>query len=500
MGNGPGSLKEYWEAIYQYPRLLGGCVWEWTDHGIRQKGKDGAEWFAYGGDFGDTPNDGNFCIDGLTSPDRVPHPGLLELKKVIAPVWAEPKDLRAGVITVHNRYDFASLAHLTAAWRVQRDGATVQQGTLPRLDIPAGGVGDVSIPYALPVSGDAWLDVVWTLAEDAPWAARGHEVAWAQFALPVAPAPVVSIRLASLPALLVAEIGQTLKISGEDFALTFDARRGSLTDWTYQGVPLLTRGPQLNVWRAPTDNDVNLARKWRQAGLDRLASRTTSLAWEQPTPQSVRVTVQATLAVDSLPPAFAVTCLYTVYGSGDVLLETQVVPHGNLPPLPRLGVQLRLPAGFDRFAWYGLGPHESYPDRRESVKRGLFSGTVQDQFETYIRPQENGNKSEVRWAAITDARGLGLLATAQPLLNVSVHHYTPEDLTQASHTFDLAPRAETIWHLDHAQGGLGSQSCGPGPLPEYLLQPTETRFAVRLTPFSSETLSPMALSRREIGG
>ncbi len=498
MGNGPGSLKEYWETIYQYPRLLGGCVWEWTDHGIRQKAEGGAEWFAYGGDFGDTPNDGNFCIDGLTSPDRVPHPALLELKKVIAPVWAEPKDLRVGLITVHNRYDFASLALLEAHWSVQRDGKTVQQGTLPWLDIPAGGAEDVSLPYTLPASGDAWLDVVWTLAADAPWAARGHEVAWAQFALPVAPAPAVPVRLDALPPLTVLEAGQDLRIGGDDFALTFDAWRGALTDWTYQGVPLLTRGPQLNVWRAPTDNDVNLARKWRQAGLDRLVSRTTSLSWEQPAPQSVRVTVRATLAADALTPAFAVTYSYTIYGNGEVLLETEVSPHGNLPPLPRLGVQLRLPAGFDRFAWYGLGPHESYPDRRESVKRGVFGGTVQEQFETYIRPQENGNKSEVRWAAVTDARGLGLLATAQPLLNVSVHHYTPEDLTQARHTFDLAPRAETIWHLDHAQGGLGSQSCGPGPLPEYLLQPAETRFSVRLTPFSSETLSPMALSRREI--
>ena len=498
MGNGPGSLKEYWETIYQYPRLLGGCVWEWTDHGIRQKTEGGVEWFAYGGDFGDTPNDGNFCIDGLTSPDRVPHPGLLELKKVIAPVWAEPKDLRAGVITVHNRHDFASLAPLEAHWSVQRDGVTVQQGTLPRLDIPAGSAGDVNIPYTLPASGDAWLDVVWALAEDTRWASRGHEVAWAQFVLPVAPAASTPISLASLPPLTVMEVGRDLRISGEDFALTFDARRGLLTDWVYQGVPLLTRGPQLNVWRAPTDNDVSLARKWREAGLDRLGSRTTSMAWERLASQSVRVTVAATLAADALPPAFAVTYSYTVYGSGDVLLETQISPHEKLPPLPHLGLQLRLASEFDRFAWYGLGPHESYPDRRESVKLGIFSGTVQHQFETYVRPQENGNKSDVRWASVTNAHGLGLLATAQPLLNVSVHHYTPEDLTQARHTFDLAPRAETIWHLDHAQGGLGSQSCGPGPLPEYLLQPVGTRFSVRLTPFSSEMVSPMVLSRREI--
>lgn len=499
MGNGPGSLKEYWETIYKYPRLLGGCVWEWADHGIRQKGESGGEWFAYGGDFGDTPNDGNFCIDGLTSPDRVPHPGLLELKKVIAPVWAEAKDLRAGVITVHNRYDFSSLASLEGRWSVQRDGATVEQGTLPRLDIAAGSAEDISIPYALPVSGDCWLHVTWTLADDARWAARGHEVAWAQFVLPVVPAAAVPILLSSQPALTVTEIGQTLRVSGDDFTLTFDTQGGSLADWTYQGVPLLTRGPQLNIWRAPTDNDGSLAQKWRQAGLDRLVSRATFVGWERLSPQSVRVTASATLAADSLTPAFAVTYLYTVYGSGDVLLETQVSPLRDLPPLPRLGLQMRLPAGFDRFAWYGLGPHESYPDRRESVRVGLYRGTVQDQLEAYVRPQENGNKSEVRWAAVTDARGLGLLATARPFLNVSVHHYTPEELTEARHTFELVRRAETVLHLDHAQGGLGSQSCGPGPLPEYLLQPAETRFSVRLTPFASEAVSPMVLSRREIG-
>ena len=183
--------------------------------------------------------------------------------------------------------------------------------------------------------------MTWTLAEDTPWAARGHEVAWAQFDLPVVPAAAPAVRLDTLPALRVAESGPNLQIRGEDFALTFDARRGILTDWAYQGVPLLTRGPQLNVWRAPTDNDVALARKWRQAGLDRLVSRTTSTAWEQPAPQKVQVTVQATLAADCFAARLRRYLSATpIYGSGDVLLETHVVPLGTLPSLPRLGVQL----------------------------------------------------------------------------------------------------------------------------------------------------------------
>ncbi len=503
MGNGPGSLKEYWDAIYQYPRLLGGCVWEWADHGIRQTTDSGEEWFAYGGDFGETVHDGNFCIDGLTNPDRIPHPGLLELKKVIAPVWAEAKDLKTGVITVHSRYDFATLAHLEATWSVQRDGETVQQGTLMLPEIGPQSEADVTLPYSLPATGDAWLNLTWTLAADTPWAMQGHEIAWAQFTLPVAPVTAPALRLDMMPTLAIAENDRSLEIVGDDFRLTFDTRRGLFMDWRYQNTPLLTSGPKFNVWRAPTDNDNGgwqgtPADAWRKAGLDRLVPRADSVTWERLSPQAIRLTANIVLAPVALPPAFYVTHTYTVYGSGDILLETHVTPQGTLPPLPRMGLELHLPGGFDRFAWYGLGSHESYPDRRESVKVGLYSGTVSEQFETYIRPQENGNKSDVRWASVTNGQGIGLLTTAQPLLNVSVHHFTPEDLTQAQHTYDLTPRPETILHLDDAQGGLGSQSCGPGPLPQYLLQPTETRFAVRLTPFSSELMTPMALSRRRL--
>ena len=495
MGNGPGSLKEYWETIDRYPRLLGGCVWEWADHGIRQWTAEGKEWFAYGGDFGDTPNDGNFCIDGLCSPDRIPHPALLELKKVIAPVVAEAEDLAAGTVRVRNRYDFSTLDHLTASWRLVQDGETVQSGTLALPEIKPGAEAVLTVPYTLPPSGDAWLDITFSLVSDARWAERGHEIAWAQFVLPTESASASPLALAEMPALTVAEEERSFTVTGENFRLEFDRSSGALTDWTYQDTPLLVSGPALSVWRAPTDNDVRMADAWRKAGLDRLTSRTVSVTWEQTDRQRVSVTVKTQLAAVSMRPAFAVSLCYTVYGSGDVLLETLVTPLRELPPLPRLGVEMTLAPGFDQFTWDGLGPHESYPDRRESVRRGVYSGTVADQFQNYIRPQENGSKSDVRWAALTDGRGLGLLVSALPLLHVSVHHYTAQDLTAAKHTYDLTPRPETILHLDYAQSGLGSQSCGPGPLPQYLLQPSEVRFAVRLTPFSAEAVSPGTLSR-----
>ncbi len=498
MGNGPGNLKEYWEAIRQYPRLLGVCIWEWTDHGIRRFTEDGEEWFAYGGDFGDTPNDGNFCIDGLVFPDRIPHTGLTEYKKIIEPVTVTAVDLAAGTVKIGNRYTFASLAHLIGAWQLVCDGTPLQQGTLPTLNVPAGGTTTVTLPYTLPTpapGAEYRLDFSFTLAADTLWAPRGFEVAWAQVPLPLsAPAPVVAV--ASMPGLSVEECWDDLLIEGDGFSLVFDRTQGTIARWVFQETPLLTAGPRLYVWRAPTDNDSLVAQQWRAHGFDRLQHRVAGTAVEALYDGAVRVTVDSMLAPASQRPDFAVRYVYTIYGSGDVLVETTVTPQRELPPLPRLGLQLRLPGTLDRFAWYGRGPHESYIDKQEGARVGVYAGTVQEQYVPYVKPQENGNKSDVRWAAVTDAYGLGLLAVGMPRLNVSAHHYTPEDFTAARHTYDLKRRDETIVHLDIAHNGLGSQSCGPAPLDGYLLQPAPTTFTVRLTPLAADAAGAMWQSKR----
>jgi len=548
MGNGPGNLKEYWEAIRAHPRLLGGCIWEWVDHGIRQRTESGEEWFAYGGDFGDEPNDGNFCIDGLNFPDRIPHTGLIEYKKVIEPVQVEAVDLRAGKVRVMNRYQFSSLGHLHGHWSVARDGEVIEEGDLPRLDTAAGKSEEVTLephpPSPLPVHGEGamaaagaecWLNISFALAKDTIWAKRGHEVAWAQFELQRQgigaggrglgnglSAPVV---VSSVSPVRVVESDPVFTVSGEDFEVTFDRLLGVMSSWKWRGIELLTFGPRLNVWRAPTDNDVHIAREWRRAGLDRLQHRVSRFDIREPHPPCplpvngegealrsakaapfVQVEIESVLAPYSLAPAFSCTYRYTIYGTGDIVIDTTVTPRRELPPLPRIGLQMRLPGTFDRFSWYGRGPHESYADRKESARVGVYRGTVQDQYVPYIFPQENGNKSDVRWAAVTDIRGMGLVATPEltaesresrvesdgpssdpgsriPLLNVSVHHYTTEDFTKARHTYELVRRDETILNLDHAQAPLGSASCGPGPLEKYLLKAEPTEFSVRLRPF-----------------
>ncbi len=489
MGNGPGNLTEYWEAIRAYPRLMGGCVWEWVDHSIRQVTPAGVEWFAYGGDFGDEPNDGNFCIDGLCFPDRAPYPGLLEYKKVLEPVWVEAGDLLAGEITLHNRYDFLPLANVQGAWELCQDGERLAGGWLPDLSaIAPRGAMTISLPYHLPplAAGAAyWLNLTFSQRAATSWAEAGHVLATAQFELPIPRGPLPVLRLVEIPPLAVAHHPRQWVISGEEFELAFDTERGGLDYWRYHGVDLLTRGPRLNVWRAPTDNDVNIAQAWLAAGLDRLVPSVRRCALVKSEPRAIVLEVETVLGAYSRRPALASTQRYTVYGSGDVLIETRVRPLGPLPVLPRLGLQLRLPRSLDRLAWYGRGPHECYADRQASALVGVYSGRVRDQYVPYIRPQDYGNKTEVRWAALTDARGLGLLALAPQegaLLQVSAQEFSTEDLTRARHTYELASCGEIVWNLDHLQAGLGSNSCGPGPLPQYLIQPTARAFSLRLRP------------------
>lgn len=358
----------------------------------------------------------------------------------------------------------------------------------------------VTLPYHLPVGSDEadyWLDVTYSLGEDRLWAAPGHVLATAQFELPVPhrPAPAGPRKPDSLPRLEVEQDRRTIHLHGEDFYLAFDTFYGTLGNWEYQGAQLLTSGPHINLWRAPTDNDIRIAKEWVAAGLDRLQARVERVELVKKLPQAVQIEVDSVLACYSRLPAFRASCRYTIFGSGDVIIDTSLIPLSKLPNLPRVGLQMRLPGALDRFTWYGRGPHENYVDRKESALVGVYSGTVQEQYVPYIFPQENGNKSDVRWATLTDPQGLGLLVAGMPLLNVGASHYSTENLTLAAHTYDLAELDETILSLDYLQCGLGSNSCGPGPLQKYLIEPVETSFSLRLRPFDANAHSAMRLSR-----
>jgi beta-galactosidase/beta-glucuronidase len=481
MGTGPGSLQDYWDIIEAAPRLIGGCVWEWADHGIRRKTEGGTEYYAYGGDFGDKPNDGNFCIDGLCWPDRTPHTGLIEYKRVIQPVRVSPVNMQSGTVRLENRYAFRSLAHLACTWKVLADGQVVQEGKLDLPQINAGASAELAIPYRLPSpAAESFVNLSFTLADKTPWADRGHEIAAAQ--LLISAPSLKATNPSATGSLQLKESDRAVEITARDLVISFDKDHGILSGLTVAGKQLLQRGPRINLWRAPTDNDVHIAVEWRKAGLDRIWHRTASCEIVSSSPNRVELQVQSVLGGYYLARIADVLYRYTISDDGSINITTTFTPIAKLPRLPKLGLQLLLAAGFDHFTWYGRGPQESYSDMKTAADLGLYTGTVAQQYVPHVRPQESGNKSDVRWAAVTNSAGLGVLATADSLLNVSVRHYTTEDLASARHTYDLPKRDLTEFNLDHLQAPLGSGSCGPGPQNRYMTAVEPTTFSITLRP------------------
>ncbi len=495
MGNGPGNLKEYWDAIYASPRLIGGCVWEWVDHGLRCQDEDGEEWFAYGGDFGDTPNDKNFCVDGLNFPDRIPHSGLIELKKILQPVHVEGVDLASGRVRVTNRYAFLPVSSLAAHYRVVREGKTLEQGAWALPEIAAGESAEAVVPFAMPGEGECFLEVYFDLPQETPWAGRGFPVAWDQMRLPVEPSAVY-LPLASLPRLNIVETQDLITLEGEA-RVAFDRRLGQLCAWESHGKSLLSQPLVCNFYRAPTDNDVHVAKEWEKFGVDRLAPRLTALEMKALSAQAVLITAEHVHAPVALKPLIKTRFAYTVYASGDIRVEATFTPlAADLPCLPRLGVQFAMPGCYEKTAWYGRGPHESYVDRKESAKVGVFCGSVAEQHVPYIFPQENGAKADVRWAAVTDLMGSGVLIVGDAPLSYTVHNYTDRQLAAAEHTYDLKMQDETYVSVDLAHCGLGSNSCGPRPLACYQLTLCEPMsYAFTMKPYRAQACDAMTLSR-----
>lgn len=502
-GNGPGNLKEYWDAIWKYPRLSGGCICGWVDHGIRRRTPEGREWFAYGGDFGDQPNDGNFCIWGMIFPDRRPHPCLTEYKKVIQPVAVESVDATAGRFRIINRHDFQSLERLTGHWSLYEDGELrAQSGFSPPHLLP-GQSAEFVLPYEMSEGnglGEWWVNFSFTLAADSKWASAGHEVAAEQILIPLRRRPPMLIKQDQMPALLLEETNRHLLLKGREFDISFDRHRGFISSWNYNHLSLLKTGPCLQFWRAPIDNDRPFVNDWWKFGFDRLQHRIKEIEIVRESKAAVRIDVHAVLGAFGIQPyrhhppfVFDAIYSYFIFGSGDVILQTKVEVISDLPVLPRIGLRLHLPRDFDRVSWYGRGPHENYIDRRESAFLGVYKGMVAEQYVPYITPQENGSKTGVRWIAVTNGKGIGLMAAAMPEMEASVHHYTAEDFTLATHVHELTPRDETVLNLDYRQNGLGGARCGPGPLPQYLLNPQTVVFTVRFKAISTVDDPPMKI-------
>ena len=502
MGLGPGSLREYWQTVYAHDRLIGGCVWEWVDHGILTETDDGEPFFAYGGDFGEYPHDGNFCVDALNYPDRTPHTGLIELKKAYEPVSFSLAEGSGCAVTIRNRFAFRTLDELDAAWSLIREGETVARGRLDLSGIPAGGEKTVTLPCAIPESGECLIDIRVNEAFDQPWCERGHEVTFAQLMLPSKP-EIISVRAQDMPALETEESETHIEIMGEDFSLLFERATGSLVSWIAAGDELIEVPIRVNLFRAPIDNDRNYRKNWEKLDLDRLLTRVEDVSFEKTADSVCRLTVTEKLSPVSRRPILRARLIYTVFGSGDVRLTTEFEPlRDDLPFLPRLGLNLEMPGRFDRVIWYGLGPQENYPDMNLAAQLGQYTSLVDDLHEPYIRPQENGARGGTRALAVTDILGAGLMVLGEETFedagfSFSAHPYTNEALNRAEHTFELQSGDTTVLNLDWRMGGIGSNSCGPLPMEKYLLYLKEkARFTLVLRPFNHQAMELMTAMRR----
>jgi beta-galactosidase len=478
MGNSNGSLGDYWDAFETWPGLQGGFIWEWCDHGLLQHTPDGRAFFAYGGDFGDTPNDLNFCCDGIVGADRAPHPALWEFKTLAQPVTVRWIDAEAGIIEVRSKRDFTSLADLDGGWTLEVDGAVVAEGALPPLATAPGAAETVRLPLPRPSLApgqEAFVRLRFTLAEATAWTAAGHEVAWTQLslALPVAAAAARAAAPAAKP-LRLQEDGGRILVAGDDFEAVFSAAGGGLERLDWRGRPVIIAGPRLQVWRGATDNDGIKGQtrqkgkplgRWLAAGVDRLSFAPAQLSARR-TDDGVQVSIEQVVACAAAAEAVVHRHDYEIGADGRIRVRNRFLVDEALADLPRLGVTLSLADDFEALEWFGRGPRETYADRKRAGWIGRFAGTVSDQYVAYAMPQEHGNKTDLRWLALSAPQASVRFTPAAPCEG-SASRFAPEDLFAAAHTTDLRPRREVRVNLDVAQRGLGTASCGPDTLERY---------------------------------
>jgi len=494
LGNSVGNLQEYWDVLESRPNFHGGFIWDWVDQTFLKKTPDGREFWAYGGDYGDRPNDGNGG-DGLVFADRRVQPEIEEVKKVYQFIKVEPVDLAAGRVRVRNKHMFKDLSFAEGSWELAEDGVVVSRGRLPRLRTAAGQVEELTLPLRRPAArpgAEYFLKVTFALAADTPWARRGHVVAWDQFEMPYGGRAVPARDAASAPALDVNETAEAVTLRGPRFSARIGKASGALEAYEADGRPLLAGTLAPNFWRAPLDNDRGnqMAKRlgvWRDAAARR---KVTNVTVERLAPGAARVTAEA-----SLPAGGSRTrTTYTVYGDGAVEVSSALTPGGEAPELPRVGMQALIPGGFRRVEWYGRGPHETYWDRRTGAAVGLYRSTVEELWTPYVEPQETGNRTDVRWVSFTDASGVGLRATAlgEPLY-FSAWPFAASELERAKHSAEIRMSKEITVNLDHRQMGVGGDdSWGAQPHPQYRLPADRTyQYGFRLEP-----LRPRGAARR----
>lgn len=494
MGNSTGNLSKYTELFDRYPILQGGFIWDWKDQAIRTNADDGTSYMAYGGDFGESPHDGNFCGNGLIFADGSVSPKIYEVKKCYQEIGFGAINLAEGEIEVTNKFLFDRLDRYELHWQLEVEGMTVGSGILPVVEVEPGEKRTVHLPISdvlarCAESQEIVLTVGYRLKSASRWAEAGHEIAWEQFIVRTASTPRSESRSVggSASPLALSEQGKLLVVSGDAFEVAFDKTTGTIASYRYRGVDLLSEGPAPNFWRAMTDNDrgnkLNVrSAEWREAGQGRILC-----AWSAQATGDRLLTVATTF---DLPTSSAsqVEAIYEIQSSGRIDVRMTLTPGESLPEIPAVGMMLAMPSSFDRLAWYGRGPHENHWDRAEGAKLGTYEGTVADQLTPYLRPQECGNKTDVRWMTLADAQGNGLRITGTPVVEASALPYSPFDLEAHDHPYKLPPSDRVYVRVNDRQMGVGGDdSWGAQTHPEYTLYANRTySYRYSLQGFSSQ--------------
>lgn len=485
-GNSGGCLKEYWDAFYAHHGLQGGFTWQWLDHGIRQRDRRGREYWAYGGDFGEDLHDYNFMCNGLVDADREVHPVLWEYKKLVQPVRVEAVKADRGAFAVTNLDYFRTADWLAATWRLEVDGRPVQKGAVP-LSLRPQQTKPVRLPLRVPAlkpGQEAVVTFSFRAKARQAWCERGHEVAWEQFAVGAGPAIAAGAPPRPSAPVEIRRSGSRLTARSGDLTAVFDRRRGTLKTLAAGDHPVVTAGPEFNLWRTPIDNDGIRARadhreslgrplgRWLAAGYERLACEVVEARLDEADGALTAVSRQILRPARAAGELTHLQRLRLLPGGRLVCEHTFELPAG-LPDPPRLGVLLRVARACDQLTWYGRGPHESYPDRKAGAPLGLYGGPVADQHHPYAVPQENGNKEDVGFFSLDDGEGRGLVV--RPVgggrLRFSAHQYGPAELEAALHTHEVPRGGDVVVLMDAAHRGLGSGACGPDTLPQYIIGP-----------------------------
>ena len=482
MGNAPGNLKEYWEAFYKYPKLMGGCIWEWVDHAVLTQDENNTPYYGYGGDFGHKQNTGNFCMDGLNHPDRTPHTSLLQLKKIQEPVIVIRNDTDSFYIK--NTNAFISLDYLNCNIELIKNGLLVDEKIITNLNIKPGNKKKYAIPFSLDNENEYCINLYFSLKNTNLYAKKGFVVCSSQLLFEKIRKTIVPINNINSIIEVDDDNSRYVLFEGDDFLLTYDKLYGEISSWNNKGVSLIEKGFAGNFYRAATDNDKKEQKKeWLKEKLNDLSSRVVSFNYNI-TNDFASIETSLIYSGKTIKPIYKVKFIYTLYNSGELSIKTHFIPLKDTSYIPRIGYNFKTPMSQCDMLWYGLGPYESYEDKKEYNKLGIYENDIFDMFEKYEYPQENGNKMDVRFASFTTKDENGLMIIADNTINISSYYYDINAIDEASHLKDLKKNESLLINIDYKQTGLGNRSCGEKTLKKYRLYPEEIKMDVLFVPFN----------------